>query len=117
MNGVCTRCGAPESNGGSSAVTLTVTGAGAYETSIADGRYVVAVPAEAAVLSGCLSNLKELKAQGADTIVFRTQLRETALDIDTMLSLGVDDTLFTLTHNGEGASLTIGGFEHNELIH
>ena len=117
VEGVCTRCGAPESNGGSSAVTLTVTGAGAYETSIADGRYVVAVPAENAVLSGCLGNLKELKAQGADTIVFRTQLRETVLDIDTMLSMGVDDTLFTLTHNGEGASLTIGGFEHNELIH
>ena len=107
----------PESNGGSSAVTLTVTGAGAYETSIADGRYVVAVPAEAAVLSGCLSNLKELKAQGVNTLVFRTQLRETALNIDSMLSLGVDGTLFTLTHNGEGASLTIGGFEHNELIH
>ena len=111
----------PESNGassgGSSAVTLTVTGAGVYETSIADGRYVVAVPAETAVLSGCLSNLKELKAQGVNTIVFRTQLRETALNIDSMLSLGVDDTLFTLTHNGEGASLTIGGFEHNELIH
>ena len=122
VNGVCTRCGAPEqaaveSNGGSSAVTLTVTGAGAYETSIADGRYTVAVPAETAVLSGCLSNLKELKAQGVNTIVFRTQLRETALNIDSMLSLGVDDTLFTLTHSGEGASLTIGGFEHNELIH
>ena len=117
VNGVCTRCGASESNGGSSAVTLTVTGAEAYETSIVDGRYTVAVPAETAVLSGCLSNLKELKAQGADTIVFRTQLRETVLNIDSMLSLGVDDTLFTLTHNGEGASLTIGGFEHNELIH
>ena len=117
VNGVCTRCGAPESNGGSSAVTLTVTGAGAYETSIADGRYVIAVPAETAVLSGCLSNLKELKAQGADTIVFRTQLRETVLNIDSMLSLGVDDTLFALTHSGESASLTIGGFEHNELIH
>ena len=107
----------PESNGGSSAVTLTVTGAGAYETSMAEGRYTIAVPAEAAVLSGCLSNLKELKAQGVNTLVFRTQLRETALNIDSMLSLGVDDTLFTLTHNGEGASLTIGGFEHNELIH
>ena len=116
VNGVCTRCGAPESNGGSSAVTLTVTGAGAYETSIADGRYVVAVPAETAVLSGCLSNLKELKAQGADTIVFRTQLRETALNIDSMLSLGVDDTLFTLTHSGESAELTVGGFAHNELL-
>ena len=107
----------PESNGGSSAVTLTVTGAGAYETSMADGRYVVAVPAETAVLSGCLSNLKELKAQGADTIVFRTQLRETVLNIDSMLSLGVDDTLFTLTHSGESAELTVGGVAHNELLH
>ena len=117
VNGVCTRCGAPESNGGSSAVTLTVTGAGAYETSIADGRYVVAAPAETAVLSGCLSNLKELKAQGVNTLVFRTQLRETALNIDSMLSLGVDDTLFTLTHSGESAELTVGGFAHNELLH
>lgn len=121
VNGVCTRCGAPEQaaaeNGGSSAVTLTVTGAEAYETSIADGRYTVAVPAETAVLSGCLSNLKELKAQGVNTIVFRTQLCETVLNIDSMLSMGVDDTLFTLTHSGESASLTIGGFEHSELIH
>ena len=107
----------PESNGGSSAVTLTVTGAGAYETSIADGRYVIAVPAETAVLSGCLGNLKELKAQGVNTIVFRTQLRETALNIDSMLSLGVDDTLFALTHSGESAELTVGGFAHNELLH
>ena len=122
VDGVCTRCGAPEqaaveSNGGSSAVVLTVTGAEAYETSIVDGRYIIAVPAETAVLSGCLGNLKELKAQGADTIVFRTQLRETALNIDRMLSLGVDDTLFTLTHSGESAELTVGGFAHNELIH
>lgn len=107
----------PESNGGSSAVTLTVTGAGAYETSIAEGRYVVAVPAETAVLSGCLGNLKELKAQGVNTLVFRTQLRETALNIDSMLSMGVDDTLFTLTHSGESAELTVGGFAHNELLH
>ena len=117
VNGVCTRCGAPESNGGSSAVTLTVTGAGAYETSIAEDRYVVAVPAETAVLSGCLSNLKELKAQGVNTLVFRTQLRETVLNIDSMLSLGVDDTLFTLTHSGESAELTVGGVAHNELLH
>ena len=121
VDGVCNRCGAPEQaaaeNGGSSAVTLTVTGAGAYETSIADGRYVIAVPAENAVLSGCLGNLKELKAQGVNTLVFRTQLRETALNIDSMLSLGVDDTLFTLTHSGESAELTVGGFAHNELLH
>lgn len=111
----------PESNGassgGSSAVTLTVTGAGAYETSIADGRYIIAVPAETAMLSGCLGNLRELKARDVTTIVFRTQLRETALNIDSMLSLGVDGTLFTLTHSGESAELTVGGFAHNELLH
>ena len=121
VNGVCNRCGAPEQavaeNSGSSAVTLTVTGAGAYETTIADGRYIIAVPAETAVLSGCLGNLKELKAQGVNTIVFRTQLRETALNIDSMLSLGVDGTLFTLTHSGESAELTVGGVAHNELLH
>lgn len=107
----------PESNSGSSAVTLTVTGAGAYETSMAEGRYIIAVPAENAVLSGCLGNLRELKAQGVNTLVFRTQLRETALNIDSMLSLGVDDTLFALTHSGESAELTVGGFAHNELLH
>lgn len=122
VEGVCTRCGAPEqaaveSNSGSAAVTLTVTGAGVYETSMADGRYIIAVPAENAVLSGCLGNLKELKAQGVNTLVFRTQLRETALNIDSMLSLGVDDTLFTLTHSGESAELTVGGVAHNELLH
>lgn len=122
VEGVCTRCGAPEqaaveSNSGSAAVTLTVTGAGAYETSMADGRYIIAVPAENAVLSGCLGNLKELKAQGVNTLVFRTQLRETSLNIDSMLSLGVDGTLFTLTHSGESAELTVGGFAHNELLH
>ena len=107
---------AAPASGGSSAVTLTVTGAEAYETSIVDGRYIIAVPAETAVLSGSLGNLKELKAQGVNTIVFRTQLRETALNIDSMLSLGVDDTLFTLTHSGESAELTVGGFAHNELL-
>ena len=43
--------------------------------------------------------------------------RETVLNIDSMLSLGVDDTLFTLTHSGESAELTVGGFAHNELLH
>ena len=61
--------------------------------------------------------LKELKAQGVNTLVFRTQLREPVLNIDSMLSLGVDDTLFTLTHSGESAELTVGGVAHNELLH
>ena len=39
-----------------------------------------------------------------------------ALDIDAMLSLGAEDTLFTLTHSGSSATLTVGGVEHNELL-
>jgi len=34
-----------------------------------------------------------------------------------MLSLGAEDTLFTLTHSGSSATLTVGGADHNELIH
>ena len=80
-------------------------------------RYIVTADSDTATLFGCLGNLAELKAQGVDTLVFRTKSRETALDIDTMLSLGAEDTLFTLTHSGSSATLTVGGADHNELIH
>lgn len=97
-------------------VVLTVEGA-AYEMHQEAARYIVTADSDTAILFGCLGNLAELKAQGADTIVFRTKSRETALDIDTMLSLGAEDTLFTLTHSGSSATLTVGGADHNELIH
>ena len=45
------------------------------------------------------------------------ELAGKALDIDAMLSLGTEDTLFTLTHSGADARLIVGGVEHNELIH
>lgn len=97
-------------------VVLTVEGA-AYEMHQESARYIVTADSDTATLFGCLGNLVELKAQGADTLVFRTKSRETALDIDTMLSLGAEDTLFTLTHSGSSATLTVGGADHNELIH
>lgn len=97
-------------------VVLTVEGA-AYEMHQEAARYIVTADSDTAILFGCLGNLAELKAQGADTLVFRTKSRETALDIDTMLSLGAEDTLFTLTHSGSSATLTVGGADHSELIH
>lgn len=97
-------------------VVLTVEGA-AYEMHQESARYIVTADSDTATLFGCLGNLAELKAQGVDTLVFRTKSRETALDIDTMLSLGAEDTLFTLTHSGSSATLTVGGADHNELIH
>lgn len=97
-------------------VVLTVEGA-AYEMHQESARCIVTADSDTATLFGCLGNLAELKAQGIDTLVFRTKSRETALDIDTMLSLGAEDTLFTLTHSGSSATLTVGGADHSELIH
>lgn len=88
-----------------------------YEMHQESTRYIVTADSDTATLFGCLGNLAELKAQGVDTLVFRTKSRETALDIDTMLSLGAEDTIFTLTHSGSSATLTVGGADHSELIH
>lgn len=120
-NGVCIRCGAPEpqENGGSSsaAPNYTVTGAETYETSVVDGRYIIAVPSEDAALNAVLGDLRAIKAQGADAVVFRTRSRESSLVIDEMLAMGPDATPFVLAHNGGEAQLTINGAAHNELIH
>lgn len=97
-------------------IVLTVIGA-PYEMHQESTRYIVTADSDTATLFGSLGNLAELKAQGADTLVFRTKSRETALDIDTMLSLGAEDTLFTLTHSGSSATLIVGGADHSELIH
>lgn len=117
-NGVCSRCGAPEpQENGSAAPNYTVTGAETYETSVVDGRYIIAVPSEDAALNAVLGDLRAIKAQGADVVVFRTRSRESSLVIDEMLAMGPDATPFVLTHNGGEARLTINGAAHNELIH
>ena len=117
-NGVCTRCGAPEpQENGSAAPNYTVTGAETYETSVVDGRYIIAVPSEDAALNAVLGDLRAIKAQGADVVVFRTRSRESSLVIDEMLAMGTDVTPFVLSHNGGEAQLTINGAVHNELIH
>lgn len=117
-NGVCIRCGAPEpQENGSAAPNYTVTGAETYETSLVDGRYIIAVPSEDAALNAVLGDLRAIKAQGADVVVFRTRSRESSLVIDEMLAMGTDVTPFVLAHNGGEAQLTINGAAHNELIH
>lgn len=105
-----------EQNSRNAYAALTVEGA-PYEMHQESTRCIVTADSDTATLFGCLGNLAELKAQGADTLVFRTESRETALDIDAMLSLGAEDTLFTLTHSGSSATLTVGGADHSELIH
>lgn len=99
------------------APAYTVTGAETYETSVVDGRYIIAVPSKDAALNAVLGDLRAIKAQGADVVVFRTRSRESSLVIDEMLAMGTDVTPFVLAHNGSEARLTINGAVHNELIH
>lgn len=99
------------------APNYTVTGAETYESSVVDGRYIIAVPSEDAALNAVLGDLRAIKAQGADVVVFRTRSRESSLVIDEMLAMGTDVTPFVLAHNGVEAQLTINGAAHNELIH
>lgn len=95
---------------------LRVVGAPAYEQTVKDGRVLIAVPAQSASLTGSLYALKELKAKGAEVLVFRTQLCESTVSIDALLAQGTDAAIFTLTHTGEAASLTVGGADHTDLL-
>lgn len=95
---------------------LRVVGAPAYEQTVKDGRVLIAVPAQSASLTGSLHALKELKAKGAEVLVFRTRLCESTVSIDTLLAQGTDATIFTLTHTEGAASLTVGGADHTDLL-
>lgn len=95
---------------------LRVVGAPAYEQTVKAGRVLIAVPARSASLTGSLHALKELKAKGAEVLVFRTQLCESTVSIDTLLAQGTDATIFTLTHTEGAASLTVGGADHTDLL-
>ena len=96
--------------------SLRVEGAPAYEQTVKDGRVLIAVPAQSASLTGSLHALKELKAKGAEVLVFRTQLCESTVSIDALLAQGTDATIFTLTHTKGAASLTVGGADHTDLL-
>ena len=95
---------------------LRVEGAPAYEQTVKDGRVLIAVPAQSASLTGSLASLKEFKAKGASVLVFRTQLCESTVSIDTLLAQGAETTTFTLTHTEGAASLTVGGADHTDLL-
>ena len=95
---------------------LRVEGAPAYEQTVKDGRVLIAIPAQSASLTGSLASLKEFKAKGASVLVFRTQLCESTVSIDTLLAQGTDATIFTLTHTEGAASLTVGGADHTDLL-
>ena len=62
-----------------------------------------------ASLRASLSTLRQLRAEGIDTITFQTILCSTTLSVDELLAMGGDDTEVVLTHHIRSSTLTVGG--------
>ena len=62
-----------------------------------------------ASLHASLSTLRQLRAEGIDTITFQTILCSTTLSVDELLAMGGEDTEVVLTHHIRSSTLTVGG--------
>ena len=108
------------SDGGSSAPSapvssipgLTVTdkdGAVISYTSTQSGNTLtVCVGRFTASLRASLSTLRQLRAEGIETITFQTILCSTTLSVDELLAMGGEDAEAVLTHRFTASSLTVG---------
>ena len=61
-----------------------------------------------ASLRAPLSTLRQLRAEGIDTITFQTILCSTTLSVDELLAMGGEDAEAVLTHRLTASSLTVG---------
>ena len=62
-----------------------------------------------ASLHASLATLRQLRAEGIDTITFQTILCSTTLSVDELLAMGGEDTEVVLTHHIRSSMLTVGG--------
>ena len=62
-----------------------------------------------ASLQASLATLRQLRAEGIDTITFQTILCSTSLSVDELLAMGGEDTEVVLTHHIRSSALTVGG--------
>ena len=56
-----------------------------------------------------LAALRQLRAEGIETITFQTILCSTTLSVDELLAMGGEDTEVVLTHHIRSSTLTVGG--------
>ena len=61
-----------------------------------------------ASLRASLAALRQLRAEGIDTITFQTILCSTTLSVDELLAMGGEDAEAVLTHRSTDSSLTVG---------
>ena len=79
-------------------------------TSIQSGNTLtVCVGRFTASLRASLSTLRQLRAEGIETITFQTILCSTTLSVDELLAMGGEDAEIVLTHHIRSSTLTVGG--------
>ncbi len=72
------------------------------------GVLTVTVDADFAVLTGRLSGMTALRAQGVEKIIFVTNGAKTAVKLSTIISKLTANGVFRLTHDGKAATFTLG---------
>ena len=80
----------------------------AYTAKQKDGVLTVTVDADFAVLTGKLSGIGTLKAQGVEKIVFITKGATSAFQLADLLKKGAAGETYKLTHDGKTAAFTAG---------
>ena len=81
----------------------------AYTAEQKDGVLTVTVDTDFAVLTGKLSGVGTLKAQGVEKIVFVTKDATSAFRLADLLEKGAAGETYKLTHDGKTAAFTAGG--------
>ena len=81
----------------------------AYTAEQKDGVLTVTVDADFAVLTGKLSGIGTLKAQGVEKIVFVTKDATSTFRLADLLEKGAAGETYKLTHDGKTATFTAGG--------
>ena len=112
----------PSSSGGGSATSsapasplpgLTVTDKDgqriSYTSTQSGNTLTVCVGRFTASLRISLAALRQLRAEGIETITFQTILCSTTLSVDELLAMGGEDAEVVLTHHIRSSTLTVGG--------
>ena len=79
-----------------------------YTSTQSGNTLTVCVGRFAASLRASLSTLRQLRAEGIETITFQTILCSTTLSVDELLAMGGEDAEAVLTHRLTDSSLTVG---------
>ena len=79
-----------------------------YTSTQSGNTLTVCVGRLTASLRASLSTLRQLRAEGIETITFQTILCSTTLSVDELLAMGGEDAEAVLTHRSTDSSLTVG---------